>query len=114
MLLNTADTCSNGITGVEESGVCCVLECGTCGGRGCGSRGRDFGLGGSDCCSRLIDEFGVLCSSAGTAPCIIDDGNKCGKGGLGSCRSMIISSPPHFGASKWRCDVELLDNIFHH
>ena len=30
--------CSNGVPGVEEDGICCKAQCGTCGGSGCGGR----------------------------------------------------------------------------
>ena len=42
--------CSNGIYGVESDNgdVCCVAECGSCGGPGCSKFSTD--LGASDCC----------------------------------------------------------------
>ena len=64
--------CSNGITGVEASGMCCALGCGTCGGPGCGKRGAADGLTAADCCVSRIRRSGVFCDVSGTAPCIID------------------------------------------
>ncbi|CAM9759794.1 unnamed protein product [Ascophyllum nodosum] len=64
--------CSNGIAGVEASGMCCTLGCGTCGGPGCGSRGAADGLTAEDCCAWRIRDSGVFCDVSGTAPCIID------------------------------------------
>ena len=89
MLPNTVLTCSNGISGVEAPGVCYVQECGTCEGADCGSHGKDFGLGSTDCCTGRIKGSGVLCSLSGAAPCLIDDGN-CGKDGFSLCRSASI------------------------
>ncbi|CAN0423104.1 unnamed protein product, partial [Ascophyllum nodosum] len=45
---SNAQVCNNGLAGVENSDVCCVAECGTCGGAGCGRRGQDFGLTADD------------------------------------------------------------------
>lgn len=53
-------------TGVAAGTNCCPLECGTCGGPGCGSR-----PGGADnCCSEAIQAAGVLCSGS-APPCIL-------------------------------------------
>ncbi|CAN0355754.1 unnamed protein product [Ascophyllum nodosum] len=68
------DTCSNGIVGVEQGIFCCTLGCGTCGGTGCGERGRDEGLTLEDCCTSRISESGVYCGTSGNAPCIIGEG----------------------------------------
>ncbi|CAM9499442.1 unnamed protein product, partial [Hapterophycus canaliculatus] len=57
-------TCSNGLAGYEASDVCCPLSCGTCGGKGCSSRG-DW------CCTSDVKESGDMCSTTGSAPCII-------------------------------------------
>ena len=66
------EECSNGISGVEASGMCCTLGCGTCGGRGCGRRGAADGLTAADCCTSRIRRSGVFCDDTLTAPCIID------------------------------------------
>ena len=63
---------SDGIAGVDKSDVCCVAECGTCGGSGCGSRGQD--LTADDCCVGRIRDANVYCDDSGTAPCIINSG----------------------------------------
>ncbi|CAM9420958.1 unnamed protein product, partial [Ascophyllum nodosum] len=74
-----AQVCSsNGVAGVQNSDVCCVAECGTCGGAGCGRRGQDAGLTADDCCVGRIRDAGVLCDVFGPAPCIFDDENECG------------------------------------
>lgn len=67
-------TCSNGFTGVERAGICCTLDCGTCGGSGCNRRAREAGLTSKDCCITAIEESGVLCEDSGTAPCIFGEG----------------------------------------
>ncbi|CAM9554983.1 unnamed protein product [Ascophyllum nodosum] len=101
--------CSNGIDGVEsEDGeVCCVTECGTCGGIGCSSAG---GLTGDECCTQRILSVGELCDVAGQAPCIIssdsstptcsngligvesEDGDICCVAGCGTCGGMGCGS----------------------
>ncbi|CAM9132608.1 unnamed protein product, partial [Ectocarpus fasciculatus] len=63
--------CSNGLIGVETDGICCDIDCGTCGGGDCRRRGN--GLEAGDCCTRFISENGAPCSESGSAPCIIDD-----------------------------------------
>lgn len=61
-------TCSNGLPGVERASICCVAECGTCGGKGCQDR-----EGGADaCCTNAIRESGDVCSETNSAPCFID------------------------------------------
>ncbi|CAM9960315.1 unnamed protein product, partial [Ascophyllum nodosum] len=57
----TATTCSNGIIGIEENGVCCPTSCGTCGGAGCST----FTGGPEDCCTRSIWQSGELCDESG-------------------------------------------------
>ena len=66
--------CSNGLDGVETSGVCCVAECGTCGGSGCGSRAQAAGLTAADCCVGRITDENVYCDDSEVAPCIIGSG----------------------------------------
>ncbi|CAM9580167.1 unnamed protein product, partial [Scytosiphon promiscuus] len=61
-----AQTCSNGLAGYEDNDVCCPLSCGTCGGEGCG-------LLGDGCCTSEVKDSGEMCSTAGSAPCIIDE-----------------------------------------
>ena len=69
-----AQVCTNGLAGVENSDVCCVAECGTCGGAGCGRRGQDFGLTADDCCVGPIRDANVFCVESEAAPCIIGSG----------------------------------------
>ncbi|CAN0056924.1 unnamed protein product [Pylaiella littoralis] len=72
LALTQAQTCSNGIEGIDGNGVvCCALGCGTCGGPDCSTAG---GLGKSSCCGGTIKDSGILCSESGSAPCIIDAG----------------------------------------
>lgn len=63
-------TCSNGIKGIEarDGTVCCVAECGMCGGKGCGRYGESLGLNNADCCIGTIIDNGTPC---GEAPCVI-------------------------------------------
>ncbi|CAM9838955.1 unnamed protein product [Ectocarpus fasciculatus] len=56
--------CSNGVPGIEASGVCCEASCGQCGGSGCSSVGN----GAGSCCTSTIRESGELC---GVAPCVL-------------------------------------------
>ncbi|CAN0522881.1 unnamed protein product, partial [Ectocarpus sp. 12 AP-2014] len=65
--------CSFGIYGVESDNgrVCCVAECGACGGVGCSRFSPD--LGADDCCVTDILLDGEACSATGTAPCYFDD-----------------------------------------
>ncbi|CAN0310628.1 unnamed protein product, partial [Ascophyllum nodosum] len=45
------DICeSNGLPGIEVSGICCAPGCPQCGGVGCGSLAFTVGLTASDCC----------------------------------------------------------------
>eukprot|EP00752_Nemacystus_decipiens_P008653 g7726.t1 len=64
--------CSNGIRGVESDNgkVCCVAECGSCGGVGCSRFSPE--LEADDCCVTEILEDGEACSVWGEAPCFID------------------------------------------
>ena len=64
---------SNGLSGLENDGVCCVADCPQCGGSGCGSEARSVGLSASDCCRGSIISSGVLCDDTGMAPCNIGD-----------------------------------------
>eukprot|EP00903_Cladosiphon_okamuranus_P005787 g5734.t1 len=66
-------TCSNGIHGVESDNgdVCCVAECGKCGGVGCSKFSPD--LDADDCCVTEIRDFGDACSASGAAPCYVDE-----------------------------------------
>ncbi|CAN0465773.1 unnamed protein product, partial [Ascophyllum nodosum] len=65
------------------SGVCCVAECGTCGGSGCGSRGRADGLTAADCCVGRITDSNVFCDVSKAAPCIIESASTCSNGVIG-------------------------------
>ncbi|CBJ26487.1 hypothetical protein Esi_0034_0004 [Ectocarpus siliculosus] len=60
--------CTNGVPGMESAGgeVCCLADCGQCGGVGCGE------FGGEDCCVTEIMDYGQPCSETGTAPCYLD------------------------------------------
>ncbi|CAN0220575.1 unnamed protein product, partial [Ascophyllum nodosum] len=62
------------------SDVCCVAECGSCGGAGCGRRGQDLGLTADDCCVGPIRDADVFCVDSGTAPCIQGGGVLCSNG----------------------------------
>ncbi len=63
--------CSNGIEGIDASGVvCCPASCGACAGNDCASRPG----GSSQCCGSGIKASAVYCSESKTAPCIIDGG----------------------------------------
>ena len=62
-------TCSVGYlgnNGAVEDGICCPLECGACGGSGCG------GLpgGSSNCCGGTIAASGISCETD-VAPCVM-------------------------------------------
>lgn len=67
--------CSNGLPGYdgsrEEWDVCCPLECGGCGGKGCRKLGEEFGLGKKDCCIKKIIQTQPDCADSGSAPCVI-------------------------------------------
>eukprot|EP00903_Cladosiphon_okamuranus_P006298 g6176.t1 len=67
-----AQTCTGGIAGVQSTSldVCCVAECGTCGGPGC-TPANTSSLTANDCCATEISDSGVLCSDTGVAPCIL-------------------------------------------
>ena len=69
-------TCTNGLVGYGSTNnaadFCCPLECGACGGIGCGSFGKEFGLIGEDCCQSGIFFSQVFCSESESAPCIIE------------------------------------------
>ena len=66
--------CSNGLFGIESSdgSVCCVSECGQCGGEGCSTVAAPE-YGASDCCANEIAFFGVSCNSTLAAPCFIGE-----------------------------------------
>ncbi|CAN0057819.1 unnamed protein product [Scytosiphon promiscuus] len=61
--------CTNGLAGVQSDEVCCLEECGICGGVGCSQRpGGPLG-----CCMTELRDIDTSCSDSGAAPCIIDD-----------------------------------------
>lgn len=62
----SSDVCTGNIPGIESADgqVCCVAECGQCGGAGCSSAGP-----ASECCVTDIISTGVLCSETEMAPC---------------------------------------------
>lgn len=70
--------CSNGLSGIDSSNgdVCCAPGCGQCGSSGCSQAGAPD-LTANDCCVTEIADFGELCSVTGSAPCIINDGERC-------------------------------------
>lgn len=80
----TAQTCSNSLAGYEASGVCCPVDCGTCGGSGCSQLG-------DGCCTKDVISSGVQCSSSRAAPCIID-GDISGPTPATSGGSSLVSS----------------------
>ncbi|CAB1098365.1 unnamed protein product [Ectocarpus sp. CCAP 1310/34] len=68
----SANTCSNGLEGIDGNGVvCCPLGCGQCGGTGCNTSGAAAGLDGSSCCGGSIKASGKYCDETNDAPCII-------------------------------------------
>ena len=69
-----AQVCSNGLAGVETADVCCVAECGTCGGAGCGRRAQAFGLTAANFCAGRIRDADVFYVESEAAPCIIGGG----------------------------------------
>ncbi len=69
--IRAAQTCSNGISGIEHNGACCPVGCGRCGGSGCATRAIDIGLGKFDCCVGKIKKKGVSCDESGEAPCFV-------------------------------------------
>eukprot|EP00903_Cladosiphon_okamuranus_P010100 g9565.t1 len=73
MVPSKQPTCSNGLPGFEAAGVCCPLECGSCGGYGCSylGGGPSAGLGKPFCCTATINSEGEFCSDTVSAPCII-------------------------------------------
>jgi len=54
--------------------LCVQAGCGECGGSGCSKRGN--GLDGDDCCQSKIKKNGKKCSETGSAPCIVDEGER--------------------------------------
>eukprot|EP00752_Nemacystus_decipiens_P001722 g1665.t1 len=86
-----ADTCSNGIEGIDANGVvCCPLSCGECAGEGCALRPG----GSSDCCGSAIQDSGVYCGDSGAAPCIIGDApDTCSNGIEGIDANGVVCCP---------------------
>ncbi|CAM9751774.1 unnamed protein product [Ascophyllum nodosum] len=79
-----ASTCSNGFLGIQTGDVCCSIECGRCGGSGCGDLpgGNDF------CCTGRISTSGSPCSEVDEAPCFLTGGmHQCGLCGGVGCSS---------------------------
>eukprot|EP00752_Nemacystus_decipiens_P003257 g3014.t1 len=74
--LQAVGECGEDFAGVRSSGgtgkVCCVEECGQCGGDGCAEFGKDLGLTQNECCTTAIEESGVMCSDTMEAPCVIE------------------------------------------
>ena len=89
--------CSNGLDGVETSGVYCVAECGTCGGSGCGSRAQAAGLTAADCCVGRIRDENVYCDDSEVAPCII--GSSAGFGQINMVDNGVFHRKRRFEAT---------------
>ncbi|CAM9489433.1 unnamed protein product [Ectocarpus fasciculatus] len=89
----TSGSCDDGIL---QDDVCCVAECGTCGGTGCSSRN---GLTGDDCCTANIKAANVAC---GEAPCIVSDDSP----------SPVSPSPSSSSYSSVGCFVDSPDRVF--
>lgn len=72
-----AQTCDGGIEGVQSTSldVCCVADCGVCGGVGC-TPANTSTLTAGDCCTTEISESGVFCDVSGAAPCILTTGKR--------------------------------------
>ena len=51
--------------------MCCVSDCGRCGGSDCRTGAENVGLTADDCCVGKIEEAGIYCDDSGTAPCIL-------------------------------------------
>ncbi|CAN0467500.1 unnamed protein product, partial [Discosporangium mesarthrocarpum] len=61
--------CSNGSPGYQRDEVCCKMDCGFCGGVGCGAVPGTNGA--SDCCPTDIRAAGQCCGAGVVAPCLI-------------------------------------------
>lgn len=76
VLANATPTCPNGLPGYNSSNnaaeFCCPLGCNSCGGVGCSTFGKEFGLGTSDCCQSGVFHSQVFCNETESAPCIIE------------------------------------------
>jgi len=73
----TAPECGSvGFPGVRSSDgkgkICCMAECGQCGGEGCSTFAASKGLGADECCTKEIRDNNKLCSEEGMAPCVIE------------------------------------------
>lgn len=62
-------TCS---TGVRDNAICCLHECGVCGGKGC----SDHPGGKAGCCLTNIKDSGRLCNKVGP-PCVMNTSQPC-------------------------------------
>ncbi|CAM9790785.1 unnamed protein product, partial [Ectocarpus fasciculatus] len=68
----SANTCSNGLEGIDANGVvCCPVGCGQCGGTGCNTSGAAAGLGAESCCGNGVKASDEYCDETNEAPCII-------------------------------------------
>lgn len=74
-LIQSDETCRNGLTGVENSAVCCNAGCGICGGYDCHEQAREAALTPDDCCVTNIIASGVYCDDSQSAPCIMGINN---------------------------------------
>ncbi len=69
------ETCSNGLPGIDGStdagvGVCCPIECGTCGSAVCSSSDPPD----ASCCpNHIVDSDQGDCADNGAAPCVMTD-----------------------------------------
>ncbi|CAM9132401.1 unnamed protein product [Ectocarpus sp. 12 AP-2014] len=67
--MTVPSTCSNGLPGYQDGQACCLMNCGMCGGDGCGSVNGTAGA--SDCCPSTIINSARVCGGDIVAPCII-------------------------------------------
>ena len=63
-ILFLGNYCMNGI---RRDDICCMKNCGQCGGKGCGSAPG----GASKCCSGTIRKSGKICANKSDTACII-------------------------------------------
>lgn len=80
VLLHAASECGVDFPGVISSGgkgnICCVEECGVCGGVGCADFAKELGYSKEHCCTSAIKESDVMCSDSMAAPCVIKSSGK--------------------------------------
>ncbi|CAN0296302.1 unnamed protein product, partial [Ectocarpus sp. 8 AP-2014] len=87
--------------GIDGNGVvCCPLECGQCGGKGCSSAGAASGLGSGSCCGDGVKSSGRYCDITEEAPCIYGspDDVFCSNGLEGIDGNGVVCCPLECGA----------------